>query len=349
MYCHRNCVSTYTSKNHIDRHLNQKRKSTVPEEKTSKRTRSSSDKSFLFKQDCLFCGKECLERDKKNPGRWRIYYIVRTVNRPNKTAFKDFILKVCDLRRDSWAEEVEFRVKSAISDLHASDARYHEDCRKSFCRSVYLDTLRASSSKEEDQALKHVIQLMKDNQESSWNSVEIENLYREYGGYELNRANLVKTLSIHFGDDLLVLSAPGVASILLFKAKCHLSILSEENDADKSVKDLARTISNETVKQNGSVYQVRLDSNVFMEGVSSTLKNFLVELRIPKLPSALIGSIISSYIMKQRTHLQVVMSNLVKRKFLIEELRHYGITSAYDEYLQFKGSAAFAVRQKEAS
>ena len=127
---------------------------------------------------------------------------------------------------------------------------------------------------------------MKDNHESSWNSVEIENLYCEYGGYELNRANLVKTLSIHFGDDLLVLSAPGVASILLFKAKCHLSILSDENDADKSVKDLARTISNETVKQNESVYQVRLDSNVIMEGVSSTLKNFLIELRIPKLPSA---------------------------------------------------------------
>ena len=86
-----------------------------------------------------------------------------------------------------------------------------------------------------------------------------------------------------------------------------------------------------------------------MEGVSSTLKNILVELRIPKLPSALIGSIISSYIMKQRTHLQVAMSNLVKRTFLIEELHHYGITSTYDEYLQLKGSAAFAVRQKEAS
>ena len=80
--------------------------------------------------------------------------MVRILNRSDKTAFKDFILKVCDLRRDSWAEEVEFRVKSAISDLHASDPRYHEDCRRGFCRSVYLDTLRASSSKEEVQALK---------------------------------------------------------------------------------------------------------------------------------------------------------------------------------------------------
>ena len=53
--------------------------------------------------------------------------------------------------------------------------------------------------------------------------------------------------------------------------------------------------------------------------------------------------------MKQRTHLQVAMSNLVNRKFLIEELHHYGINSTYDEYLQFKGFAAFAVRQKEAS
>ena len=86
-----------------------------------------------------------------------------------------------------------------------------------------------------------------------------------------------------------------------------------------------------------------------MKCVSSTLINFLVELRIPKLPSALIGSIVSSFVTKQRTHLQVPMSNLVKRKHLIEEVHRYRITSTYDAYQQFKGSAAFAVQKKEAT
>ena len=72
LYCHINCVCTYTSKNHIERYLKPKRKS---EDRPSKRTRHSLDnQSFIFQRDCLFCGEECLEQDKKNPGRWRISY-----------------------------------------------------------------------------------------------------------------------------------------------------------------------------------------------------------------------------------------------------------------------------------
>ena len=41
------------------------------------------------------------------------------------------------------------------------------------------------------------------------------------------------------------------------------------------------------------------------------------------------------------------MSNFIKQKCLIEEFHHYCIATTYDEYLQFKGSMANAVRKKE--
>ena len=57
------------------------------------------------------------------------------------------------------------------------------------------------------------------------------------------------------------------------------------------------------------------------------------------------GSIITQAISKQRTDLQVALFNFVKRKHLIEELNQFGITSTYDEFLLFKGSAAYAATE----
>ena len=41
------------------------------------------------------------------------------------------------------------------------------------------------------------------------------------------------------------------------------------------------------------------------------------------------------------------MSNFIKRKQLIEELHHFGVTTTYDEFLLFKGSAACAETDKD--
>ena len=50
--------------------------------------------------------------------------------RPLKT--KDKILKQCELRSDHWVNLVALRIRGAVSDLHASDARYHKDCLSRF-------------------------------------------------------------------------------------------------------------------------------------------------------------------------------------------------------------------------
>ena len=58
---------------------------------------------------------------------------------------KDFILKICDIRSDPWSTEVKLRVNSALSDLHAADDRYHQDCKTLSLLSKYVDLAAQSS------------------------------------------------------------------------------------------------------------------------------------------------------------------------------------------------------------
>ena len=55
-FAHKNCLSTYTSNNHIQRHL--KRTKNDSGKKPVKRTKISWQ-PFQWNRQCLFCGKEC--------------------------------------------------------------------------------------------------------------------------------------------------------------------------------------------------------------------------------------------------------------------------------------------------
>lgn len=120
--CHINCVSTYTSKQHIKRHLRKRTREeaslSVPST-SSKRLRSSCDFNFL--QQCIFCGDECkLERPRKHPNRWKAAYLCRTVDTKGKCSLKDVIIRRARKRGDEWGKDVAFRVNSALCDLQCS-------------------------------------------------------------------------------------------------------------------------------------------------------------------------------------------------------------------------------------
>ena len=69
------------------------------------------------------------------------------------------------------------------------------------------------------------------NKSHVWNSLEIQNAYVSHGGSILQRRNLIDRLLNHFGEDLLVLSGNGVASLLVFRRKAfHLLKLVDDND-----------------------------------------------------------------------------------------------------------------------
>ncbi|KAG0714917.1 hypothetical protein GWK47_013182 [Chionoecetes opilio] len=119
------CVSTYTSEHHIQRYLF-RQQATSTEEVPLKKSRRSGD-TFIFREHCLFCGERCLPADPRNPSRWRTVIQCRTVD-----SFKQNILHKCDLHNDQLADNVRVRVNGVLSDLHAADTQYHEDCYKTF-------------------------------------------------------------------------------------------------------------------------------------------------------------------------------------------------------------------------
>lgn len=111
--CHRSCVSTYTSKSQTDQH---KRKFDGPSSSgiPVKLTRRSTDTSiFSFQHQCIFCGDRCqVEKDRKNPTRWRPAYVCREVGTEvGKPSLKQSIINACNKRNDAWAEKVRRRVK----------------------------------------------------------------------------------------------------------------------------------------------------------------------------------------------------------------------------------------------
>ena len=130
--CHKNCVLTYCSKEHIRRLLRKRRAAELPDTALdTKRLRGSvrGEVPFCFREHCFFCGERCdVDRDRKNPNRWRKAFICRTGTEYGTKTGKDQILRQCRERGDEWGKEVESRVNSALSDLHAADARYNEDC-----------------------------------------------------------------------------------------------------------------------------------------------------------------------------------------------------------------------------
>ena len=124
--------SPYTSKTNIQRVL--KRSGGHAEEtSTCKRYRRSQTPTFNFKEHCLFCGEICLvAKDTKTPSRWKPSFLCRTAERGENKSFKQSILDICEIHQDEISHKVKMRVQAAVSNLHASDARYHDSCRKTF-------------------------------------------------------------------------------------------------------------------------------------------------------------------------------------------------------------------------
>ena len=121
---HRSCVSTYTSKTHIEREL--KRLGVNDRHIPQAKKRRSQFEPFEFRKHCLICGSECWPKDPKHSDSWR------RIIRCKTKEMKQELLEKCEARGNSMAEEVRVRIHGSLSALHAADAQYHYDCRKKF-------------------------------------------------------------------------------------------------------------------------------------------------------------------------------------------------------------------------
>ena len=92
-FAHKNCLFTYTSNNHIQRHLKRTKKDSG---KTPVKRTKISRQPFHWNRQCLFYGEECsIEVDKKNLQHWRQSFKCRTSDMgKGKLSFKEVILQV---------------------------------------------------------------------------------------------------------------------------------------------------------------------------------------------------------------------------------------------------------------
>ena len=165
--CHKNCVSSYTSDEHIQRFLgSRKGKNKNEEGAPQKKIRRSGSTEFEFKEHCIFCGTACLPVDPRHPKRWR-----KVVQCQTAGDFKERILQVCDQRNDAWSEEVQVRISGALSDLHAADGQYHHDCCKLFMSEKNIQAMAATKSVPVDPGLRLKQKSMK--KARVWNSMKI--------------------------------------------------------------------------------------------------------------------------------------------------------------------------------
>lgn len=346
---HKNCVSRYTSKSNLGKH----RQQSTSEEPQRKLRKSSLQ--FNFRQHCLYCGEICdIRKDYRHPDRWRPAYLCRsTKSEKDKRPYKEFLLERCAVRNDEWGNEVRIRLEGAL-DLHAADARYHRDCMCSFMAMRNIQsTGRQQETDVTDPGLDAVFQFMLENKNSHWNTVELYDVYSSFSTIQQSRKTVIEKVKQHFADDVIILSSPGYASIVVFRnsASFVLKMVKDDkahDDLEHSKIQVARAIEQECkdMKCNRMHYDLHIDKDKMDETVSPTLSS-LLSLISPKmnrtLAAAMVGNIVTSQVTNQPTDLQIALGLLTRdSKKVVDQLYHFKVTCSYDEVMRFKKSAAHA-------
>eukprot|EP00794_Sanderia_malayensis_P004436 gene4436-5029_t len=186
-------------------------------------------------------------------------------------------------------------------------------------KSVFAVINRSQKVEKVDEAFNSLISEISMDRSSVWNSVELFQMYQKCGGNALVKRCLLERIKDYFREDVIVLSSPGLASMLLFKNKVSkvlkLSNDQEDDQQDILITKLSKNICNE-------VKEIVLDKSSY--GISIT---------------------------KESASMSLALGNLIRdSKLLVNQMYEFRITCSYDEILRFKKSAAFAaIKEMELS
>ena len=183
------------------------------------------------------------------------------------------------------------------------------------------------------------------------NSIDLYEQYSKEGGDKPRRRRLVESLTTRLGNDVLVLSATGVANIVVFrdKAQSLLKLVNDNDDSDinVSIKKLAGKIVKEikTIDCDKTQYTTRLHRETIKDSVSDTLMRFLSKLssKPNRTPQAyLFGKIVTNALINYPTPLHIALGVLMKNYKNLVSIMNEGVSCSYDELLRLNKSAAVA-------
>ena len=154
-------------------------------------------------------------------------------------------------------------------------------------------------------------QELKSNKSAIWDFIELLERYIELGGQAMRRSALINMVSQDM-DDLVVLSAPGFRSIVLFRDnnKVTLKMIKyeeEDDDLESALNIVAKHIHGDclNIKYDHRKYRTTISKQQADESVSDTLQQLLEKLAMSfdSLPTLLLGNIITSAVNKHPTPL----------------------------------------------
>ena len=119
LHLHRKCQKRVSR-------LLSKRKYCDDAEKAPSPRKTRSRGSFVWGEDCFYCGDLCIDDDGRSSSRYS-----SAVRQASTLEFKDNLLKTCERRHDVWGNEVKLRIVKC-SDFPAAKARYHIKCLNRF-------------------------------------------------------------------------------------------------------------------------------------------------------------------------------------------------------------------------
>ena len=327
LFTHRNCVTSYTSSFNISRVLKRQTASTStspastsPTSQPAKRLRTQAVAGFSFKEHCLFCGQICeLKPNPKNPKYWKKAFLCRTADRPGKRQFKHAVLEECIRIDDQQSRDVQLRVSGAVSDLHAAEARYHDKCSKLFFLRTFATPQQRHESQED--TFRQLIHTIRVDRTRMWTSVDVERTYTELGGTSLSRPELIKRVTSDLDNEIVVLSSPGLAHILIFrdKASTLLRLVETTDTDDRNIDAVSKTITKEckNIPINKDVYSPDISIHHAEKESSNTLLRLLSKISDKlnnTLSAYLIANIVTSTIQNKYTSLQIALGVMTRKK-----------------------------------
>ena len=347
---HTNCYCSYTSKEHIKRYLRKKRKegSVDSDDAPATRMRRSQVTDFDFRTQCLFCANVCEQINPKHPERWNRVIQCERMGMKNAPPFKDIVLQHCGDRNDSWGREVALRCHGA-HDLAAAEAQYHLRCYNDF-RKVPAQTEQTPFI--DDSALQSLVsEMCAGRKQCTWTSLELHDKYVAYGG-SLTRKQMFTKLVTYLGDDVVVLSIQGCASVVGFREFVgRILKLSAVDTIDEDGEDvLVRKITTEArgIPSNNKQFDLGdFTCSKTKEKTSITLLRFISKLisngKVTKASMSLAQSIqfgITNTSNQSTLGLGVKLHHKFGSSDLIQILHEHGYCVSYDEVLRFRKSAA---------
>ena len=269
------------------------------------------------------------------------------------------------------------RIESCISDLHAADAKYHNDCITKFSAERNISSARSSAKIEERKqhgilALKHVIHILENETTKVWDSVEVHQLYCDkYDELassvstgerqdKRDRSNLLKELKSHFGEELVLLSRIGCSTLLCFQDHLVDILRGKANQNETDLKKLCEKISHEIqLKDSGSRDSYKLSelseeeiitncSDILLTIVSNIVSNGSRSKKAIFLTQAIQAAATNSYNCISLS-LGIKLFHLTGSREVIDQLNSCGFVCSYDEIRRFRKSAAVHTSENEYS